>query len=200
MVVVSADYADTYALPVAATVEKTLDNGAKKGNSIELGSQRHWFFDKKSGLHQLLELVETDAKRSVIMNRIKTYTGIPSDEFGVDVKISQYETIYKVRVADTNSRHTFDEEDTSTVTLDLYTFERLNVGAEYELTYFILPHPTKNQKLTAVATHVIQLDNEDDFIVDRKLLAPLMSSGSISDRVDRLYQSAKHHIAKTFEF
>jgi hypothetical protein len=196
---VSAEFSEFYALPIVATVEKLSDDGGKRGNSIDLGTKRSWFFDKTRHLEQLLELVEINARKATVEGKIKTYVGIPADEKGVTVKVSQYETIYKYKIIDSNAQF-IDGEEFDNTNIDLYSFTKLNVGTEYDVRYIIFPHPEKHQKLIAVTIDIYELNAEKDFVVQKELLLPLTHSGSVKERVDKLYQSAKHHIAKHLDY
>ena len=67
---------------------------------------------------------------------------------------------------------------------------------QYRITYSIHPHPTKHQKLVAIATGVVSLSTQDSFKTDKSILSKFKFGKTIEDRVDYLYQSAKHHVAK----
>lgn len=194
---VSADYADTYALPIIATAEKVKESMNRNGNMLDVGVRRTWYFDKTRNLSQLLELIESNAKQHVVLKHLRNYLGIPDSEDGIELRINQYETVYKVKIVDSTST---DVDEANNIQLDLYTFEKLKVGTEYEIEYLILPHPDKHQKLTAVAIEVRERDAESDFRINKDLLIPLMHKGTVKERVNKLYESAKHHIAKHLNY
>jgi 5S rRNA maturation endonuclease (ribonuclease M5) len=196
---VSAEFSEFYALPIVATIEKVASDGSKKGNSVDIGTKKSWFFDKTRHLEQLLELVEINARKSTVEGKIKTYVGMPQDERGVSVKVSQYETIYKYKIIDSNAQF-IDGEEFDNTNIDLYAFNKLNVGTEYDISYIIFPHPEKHQKLIAVTLDIYEMNAEKDFAIQKDLLFPLTLVGTVEQRVDKLYQSAKHHIAKHLNY
>lgn len=197
---VSAEYSEFYALPIAATLEKTANDGKKAGNEMEVGSKRHWYFDKTKSLIRLLELIEVNAKKSNVNSKLRSYSGIPSDEKNINISVTAYETVYKYKIIDSNARVVEEIEGFDNTSIDLYTFRKLNVGTEYEIDYFIFPHPEKNQKLVAVATETYEMNSERDFIIDKELLSKFKTSGTVAERVERLFQSARHHIAKHLNY
>lgn len=197
---VSAEYSDFYALPISVSVEKVVDDGSKRGNTVSLGAKRSWFFDKNRHLSQLLELVESNAKKNEVETKIKSYVGIPKDERGIELRYLGYETVYKYKIIDSNSRDSSDNDDYDNTSLELYTFTKMNVGTEYEISYVLFPHPDKNQKLTAVATEIFEMNSERDFFIVKEKLDMLRCDGTIEQKVDKLYQSAKHHIAKHLNY
>jgi hypothetical protein len=197
---VSAEYSEFYALPIAATATKTFTDGKKSGNSLEVGDTKHWYFDKTNRLSSMLSMIEVNAKSGSVIGQIIANLRIPADEKFVEVKINAYETIYKYKIIDSNSR-TVDEIDAfDNTSLDLYTFKKMNVGSEYEIEYIIFPHPEKNQKLVAVALEVFEMNSDRDFILDKEMLVPFISTGSVKERVDRLYKSARHYVAKHLNY
>lgn len=193
---VSAEYSDTYALPSLVTVRKDSETTSEAKNTLPLGYQEDWVFDKNVRSYQLLELVEADANKDKIHSRIKSFLGINPIEVGMSLNIKQYETVYRVKVIDTTASTADGADEHSNISLDLYTFDKMDAGHEYEIEYTIYPHPNKNQKVVAIATKVETLNAEATFMVDKGLLSQLQTTGTVEERVEKLYQSAKHHIAK----
>lgn len=196
---VASEFSDFYALPIVVTAEKVADDGTKKGNRVDVGTSSSWYFNKSHGIGNLLELIEMNANKGAVMSVLMRYCGFPSDERGVDLRIQQYETVYKYKIIDSNSRVS-NEDDFDNTSIDLYSFKKLTVGKEYDLDYVIYPHPNKNQKIIAIAMHSKEMHSEDDFVIDKNLLREFQTTGSVKDRVNYLYKSAKHHIAKHLNY
>ena len=193
-VLVSAEFEDTYAIPSHVTVKKIAETG--KDIMFE-GEERTWALEEQN-IQQALSLIEMDAKSNQVFSKIKEFLGIPSKEQGLKIMADNYATVYKTKVVDINSKAIDDNE--KTVVLDLYSFTPLIVGNQYEIEYKVFPHPTKNQKLIAMAIKVKEIDGITDFKLNKALLEQLKTKGTIEQRLDYLYQSAKHHIAKHLDY
>lgn len=202
VVAVSAEFSDMFALPVIVEASKVAVGYRDSQNSISVGTTFNWFFDMDKKVHQLLELVEFNARTEDIESKIKSFMGIPKNEAGISVKVKQSETVYKYKVADANTRLVVndDEDGINNTLMDMYSFDKLEVGVEYEVEYILLPHPFKNQKITAVATKINELNIGKDFKIDIDKLKTFQTKGTIDQRVNYLYQSAKHHIAKHLNY
>lgn len=185
-VIVSAEFADSYAVPSVVTIEKISDDD---GEMVK-GEVKTWMLDETKQ-KEMLELMEVDAKRNAVNTKLIGLAG--ADKKGVKVTVDDYVTVYKVRIMDRGS-------ETDQISLDLYTHTQLLVGRNYLIFYTVYPHPTKHQKLVAVASKVEELDSYDSFVPDKALLAQFQGSGTLNERVQRLYQSAKHHVAKHLNF
>lgn len=185
-VLVNAEFSDTYAVPAMVSIEKVDgdDGMMMKGDTVS------WFLDK-SNSHQMLELIEVAARKQDVLKNIKQYAG--ADQKGVKVSMQNYKTIYKVKVMDKDG-------ESDKFSLDLYAFDQMFVGKQYEISYTIHPHPTKNQKLVAVADEVKELGEEADFKPKKEYLSLFQFKVTVEERLNYLYQSAKHHIAKHLNY
>ena len=190
-VTVSAEYSDNYAVPAAATFTKEVETGGKTEKMFK-GEVKAWYFDKKKA-YQILELIEVGAKKVEVIGKLRKLAGVPAKEENIDTKVTDYRTIYKIKVVDKDG-------DGNNIALDLYTFEQMMVGKQFEIVYKIYPHPTKNQKLVAIATSAVEIDSQDNFTVDKKALKQFQTSGTVTERLSHLYQSAKHHVAKHLDY
>lgn len=182
-VIVSAEFSDTYAVPSVAKFEKVEDTD--DGNMLK-GEVKTWVLDK-THLKAVLELIEVSATQKDVIGKLAKLADV--DKKGIKVEVSDYQTVFKTRVIDKGS-------ESDNLSLDLYTFDQLVVGRDYEISYVVYPHPTKHQKLVAVGTKVVEINAYDDFKVDKTLLSELIFNGTVNDKVQKLYESAKHHIAK----
>ena len=199
---VSAEFEDIFALPIVAEMEKVSSNGKDNTNILSVGAKYHWYYDQERNLENLFELVEYAAKTQDVHKKIWSYVGIPATETGVSTRITQTETVYKYKVMDANARLVVneDEDGINNTMMDLYTFSKLEIGVEYDIDYKILPHPFRNQKLMAIARTVEALDMGRDFNIDKEVMDTMKIEGTVEEKVNLLFQSAKHHIAKHLNY
>lgn len=190
-VTVSSEFSDTYAIPTIAKFTKGEESG-KRTETMVRGEVKTWYLEEQSQ-EQLLQLIEVDAKESNIRSNLFRFVGINKDEENVSVDMKEYQSVYKCSVVDKTN-------DGTSIALDLYTFDKLNVGGQYVIHYTIYNHPTKHQKLVAICTKFEEIGANDDYKVDKQLLGMMKRTGSVSERLDHLFQSAKHHIAKHLDF
>jgi hypothetical protein len=141
----------------------------------------------------MLELIEVNAKTVEVNAKIKSYLGVPAKEPCIEITPKEPKTIFKSVISD-------KDNDGSSVNLDIYSFEKLNVGMQYLVDYRIYPHPTKNQKLIAVAFNVKLVHDNNNYVVDKEKLSLFKSEGTVKERLDKLYQSAKHYVAKHLNY
>lgn len=192
VVTVASEFADTYAVPTLVKANKAEEEGGESETMVE-GESKTWFLDEVNQ-EQILPLIEVDAKEANVIGHIQRYLGIPKNEKNVEFKLLDYKTVYKASVVD----KTFDG---SSISLDIYSFEKLQVGGQYVIEYKIYPHPTKHQKLVGICSSAESIGESSDFKLNRDLLSAFVNPGvSIPDHLESLYQSAKHHIAKHLDF
>lgn len=191
LVTITSEFADPYSVPTVVEIEKIKDSGTKLDTLFE-GEKRVWFLEKQN-MQDMLELIEINAKTVELNSKFKSYLGIPSKEPFVEIRPKEPKTIFKSVISD-------KDNDGSGVNLDIYSFEKLNVGAQYVIDYRIYPHPTKNQKLIAVAFNVKLINDDNNYVVNIDKLSKFRSEGSIKERLDKLYESAKHYIAKHLNY
>jgi DNA replicative helicase MCM subunit Mcm2 (Cdc46/Mcm family) len=174
------------------TAEKVEDTGNKRGNTLLLHDSKSWYLEEKN-ISDMLPLIEMDAKSNMVHGLLKRYMGIPANEEGLDMKLQSYKTVYKVVAID-------KDVDSSSASLDVYSFQKLDVGGQYRITYRLYAHPTKNQKIVGIIDNLVNLGDKSDFKADPAKLKMFQRTGTIQERLDYLYQSAKHHIAKHLDF
>ena len=190
-ITVSAEFQDSFAVPSVAHFEKTQEAGIKS-EMMFAGETRNWYL-QDTNIHQMLELIEASAKKEEVLSKLFSFAGVPTKEPYIESKISDFQTVYKTKVIDR-------EAEGIGVSLDLYAFSPMLVGKQYEIEYKIYPHPTKNQKLVAVATKVEEIDALNNFVPNKELLSKFVVEGSIKTKLDYIYQSAKHHVAKHLRY
>ena len=144
-------------------------------------------------MQDMLELIEVNAKNVELNTKFKGYLGIPVKEPAIEITTKEPKTVFKSVITD-------KDNDGAGVSLDIYSFEKLNVGSQYIIDYKIYPHPTKNQKLIAVAFKVRLVNDSNNYVINKDKLKIFKGEGSVKERLDRLYESAKHHIAKHLNY
>lgn len=190
IVTVTSEFSNAYTVPTIVEFKKIASKG--KNDIMLEGEIIRWYLDDKN-IVQLLELIEVDAKDKDIMDKLKQFAGIPSSEPYVKITQKDLKTIYKSTVVD-------KDIEGSLFSLDLYSFSKPNVGGQYKIDYKIYPHPTKHQKVVGISTNEVAINDSNNYKINKELLNKFKKDGSIADRIDMLYQSAKHHIAKHLNF
>ena len=190
-ITVSAEFKDSFAVPTVASFEK-VNTSNSKSEVLFKGETRNWYLQDKNIQH-LLELIEASAKQNEVLAKIKKFCGVPAKEPFIKSRVSDYKTIYKTIIIDRDA-------DGSNLSLDLYSFKPMIVGNQYEIEYKLYPHPTKHQKIVAIATQVIDIDPEYNFTPNPELLKQFQHEGTIKEKLNKLYQSAKHYVAKHLRY
>ena len=190
-ITVTSEFQDPFSVPTIVEFEKVTEKGSKSEMLFE-GEQRTWYLEN-SNIVQMLELIEACAKDSEVKAKLKSFVGIPASEPFVELRMKELKTVYKTTVVD-------KDIDGSAQSLDLYSFERLDVGGQYVIDYRIYPHPTKHQKLVAICFKAIMVHDTRNYTTNVDKLKLFQSEGTIEQRLDYLYQSAKHHVAKHLNF
>lgn len=191
IVTVTSEFVDTYSVPTVVEIEKVKDNNTKFDTLFE-GEKKTWFLEKHN-MQDMLELIEVNAKNVEVNSKFKQYLNIPAKETGLEIRTKEPKIVFKSVITD-------KDNDGSAVSLDIYSFEKLNVGNQYVLEYKIYPHPTKNQKLIAVAFKVTSIHSNDDYVIDKEKLSYFKNNGTVEQRLKVLYESAKHHVAKHLNY
>ena len=191
VVTVTSEFTDPYSVPTIVEIEKVKDTGTKNDTMYE-GEIKTWFLEK-SNMQDMLELIEVNAKNVELNTKFKGYLGIPVKEPAIEITTKEPKTVFKSVITD-------KDNDGAGVSLDIYSFEKLNVGSQYIIDYKIYPHPTKNQKLIAVAFKVRLVNDSNNYVINKDKLKIFKGEGSVKERLDRLYESAKHHIAKHLNY
>ena len=191
VVTVTSEFADPYSVPTIVEIEKLKDTMSKLDTMFE-GEKRTWFLEKIN-MQDMLELIEVNAKNVELNTKYRNYLNVPPKEPAIEIRPKEPKTVFKSVITD-------KDNDGAGVSLDIYSFEKLNVGSQYVIDYRIYPHPTKNQKLIAVAFNVKLINDSNNYVVNKEKLEIFKSDGSVKERLDRLYESAKHHIAKHLNY
>lgn len=198
-ITVTGEFADTYSLDTFVEARKdNMGNGNAKGNTMEVDEVRYWQLDK-GNMGDILGLIEIDAKDVNVFNKQLIMLGIPKDEQGIEVTTKLPVSVHKAYVIDSNL-YIDDDSRGTTAPIELYSLDQLNVGETYEIEYKLYPHPTRNQKLVAIATKSTPIGDNKDFEIDKELMTLYPVEGSLEERVQTLFQSARHYVAKHMDF
>ena len=191
IITVVSEYSDNYAVPTIVDFEKIACTESKY-DTLDMGEKKHWYLEKRN-LNQLLDLIEVSASDIDVTNRLKSYVGINPKEPGIQ-KIQRKEVpVYKASISDRDN-------ETNPISLDIYSFEKLDVGSEYIISYRIYRFGNKNQKLVAIANEIKPVDDTTNYVLDKNLLSKFQSDGTIEEKLNRLYESAKHYVAKHLNY
>lgn len=190
LVTVTSEFTEAYSVPTVIQVEKFQSDSDK--DVLAVGEKRYWTLEEHN-LHELLALIEVDAKIKNVNLKALELLRIPAREQGIKVSFKNEQFIYRSVVSD-------KEMDGSGVQLDLYSFDKLSVGAQYKIQFKLFAHPNKNQRIVAVAQEVKSLDDIDTFTPNKNLLEPFKQGDSVDERVKHLYESAKHHVASHLDY
>ena len=192
VITVTSEFQDSYSVPTIVEFEKFDESSNSKLDTMCIGEKKTWYLESYN-ICQMLELIEANAKNTEIKTKLKGYVGISVKEPYIDISMKELKTIYKSTITD-------KDIDGSAISLDLYSFERLDVGGQYIIDYRIYPHPTKNQKLVAICSKVVKIHDSNNYKINIDKLKLFQHEGTIEERLDYLYQSAKHHIAKHLNY
>lgn len=191
VVLVTSEFSDPYSVPTVVEIEKIKDSGTKSDTMFE-GEKRTWFLEKFN-MQDMLELIEVNAKNDELRAKFKKYMNVPAKEVGIEINAKEPKTVFKSVISD-------KDNDGFGVSLDIYSFEKLNVGCQYVIDYRIYPHPTKNQKLIAVAFNVKLVNDNNNYVLNKDRLSKFKSEGNVKERLNKLYESAKHYVAKHLNY
>lgn len=189
-VTVTSEFVEAYSVPTLIQAEKVNQVGDK--DVLDVGDKKYWSLDEEN-INEILSLIEVDAKESNLKERLRSLLGVPSKEGGLEIVTRNEKFVYRSVITDKDA-------DGSGMSIDLYSFDKLTVGGQYDVEYKLYAHPNKHQRIVAIAVHVIHQDDQSDFKPNTGLLAQFQGVGEVDDKIKRLYESAKHHVAKHMDF
>ena len=190
-ITVSSEYSDTFAVPSSIKVVKGDELGTKNEKMVR-GEEKSWTLTA-SNFKSVLALIEVDAKAVNVKNKLLSYAGVDSKEPNIEIIYGKPVVIYKSAITDR-------VVDSSTVSVDLYSTENLIVGNQYKITYKLCTHPSKNQKVVAISNTIESVNDTVNYHKDISKLSMFKHTGTVEERLQYLYKSAKHHIAKHLNY
>lgn len=191
IVTVSSEYSDQFVVPTSYKVIKLNEEGSRKEQMVA-GEEREWVLEE-SKLQQLLKLIEVDAKSANVRATLLSYMNVSPKEPCLEEHKGKSIVIYKSAITDRVS-------DGSTISVDLYSTKAIVVGNQYRITYKLVNHPSKNQKVVAITNSIEPVDATENYKTDKSLLSLFRTNGTVEQRLDYLYQSAKHYVAKHMNY
>lgn len=189
-VTITSEFVEAYSVASILQAKKVATH--KDTDVMDVGDSLYWTLDD-TNIQELLHLIEVDAKTANVMKRAMELLKVPPKESGIELISKEERFVYRCTVIDKNP-------DGNAISLDLYSFEKMKVGGQYDIEYALYAHPNKNQRIVAVATKVISTEENNDFEPNTQLLKKFVVDGTIEQKVQYLYQSAKHHVAKHMDF
>lgn len=190
IVTITSEFVEAYNVP--SVIQGTKVKVESDNDTMSSGEKRYWTLDD-SNVHEILALVEVDAKLTNVQQKAFELLGISKREGGVKLEFRNTKLVYRCTVTDSDS-------DGVATPIDLYSFDRLKVGQQYEIKYKFYAHPAKHQRLVAIATETVSTNDSGDFVVEPRLLSQFKTEGSIQDRVNHIFQSTRHYVAKHMNF
>lgn len=173
---------ETYAVPYCAIFKPRED-----------GETKSWYAN--SCQENFLELIEGKVTKNQIIDIIAGQLGLGGKwQKDYTCELGNLQTIYKVTVSD-QARE--EDEKASEFTIDLYSREPLDIGNIYEITYRLYPHPKQGRKTIAVAQNIEMTSYEFDVENTEytNSLNLFKTETTIEEKVNKLYESARCHIA-----
>lgn len=188
-ITITGEFADNYSVyTFLKGTKETIDNDG----TMAQGEVKTWALEDWR-INDILNLIEVDAKSNQLQKVYYNLLDIPAKETGVKIDKKEPIVVYRSVASDV-------KQDGSNVSIDLYSFEKLKVGEQYSLEYTLYPHPTKNQQIVGIAHSVIDLGDNTNFQIDKEQLSSFRTEGTIKERVDKIYESTKHYVAKHMDF
>ena len=183
---VIATSTEVYAVPEYATFKP------KQQEDMQEDSIKNWFLFKDSSF---LELMEGKVQAKDINGILARLCGL-SPKWYEDYTLDKghLKSIYKLSVCD---RVTDEDEKAIEYSIDLYSFQPLDIGKYYEIEYKLFPHPKMGQHIIGIAYKITPTEFTFDFNNTDNLrsLDKFKVTTTIADKVDELYKNAKVHIA-----
>lgn len=195
LVQVTATYNSTFGIPNVIEVEKTNVGERATMNRLPFGYKSLYTIDHTNS-EDILYLMDSGLKEAQVTKNIMDLCKIPPKEEYVSIKTLSYATVYKATVVN----HNLSYEDASPVELDVYTFEPLENGHKYKITYKTVQHPLRQQELVLIAREVVSVDNDlDDFkitneVKDRLKVFQQKSGETVEDAMNNLFEYDKGYI------
>lgn len=154
---------------------------------------KFWHLDEN--LDNFMEFIEMGIKSKDIIPTYARIMGIPTKK-GVltehTCSLGKLKTVYKYTVAD----EVVENDDyVSEITVDMYAFEPLEIGNNYEIEYKLFPHAKDGQRIVAVATKITKTDDDIDVEEIKESMDMFRVTTNIDAKINDLYLSAKSYIA-----
>jgi hypothetical protein len=188
---VAAISEEQYMLPTSITGEKKKCIG--KDDTMDVGEVREWNLTDHT-IQDILHLVDNNFTESAINDNAKGLMHIPKTERYIQIKKADKVIVYKAYVTEM-----FESLNTNTMPMEYIAYSigtRLESGKKYMVTYKIVPHPYKGQKLIMLITNAVSAnDSVSNFALTPVTVEHLnivkQLPGSVAERMNTLTQKVK---------
>lgn len=191
LVQVTAVYDSTFGIPNVLEFEKVSTDGKPMNNVLPLGHKGLYTITKENS-EDILYLMDSGLKEDQVNKNIRRLMNLPSKEEGVVIRPLSHASIYKSTVV--------DYSEAKPTEFDIYTFEPLENGRKYQITYKTVQHPLRQQELVLIAKDVLPVDNIlQDFKINTIVKNSISifkqrNEESVDDAMNRLYEYDKGYI------
>jgi hypothetical protein len=191
LVQVTAVYDSTFGIPNVLEFEKVSADGRPSGNILPMGHKGLYTITQDNS-EDILYLMDSGLKEDQVNKNIRRLMNLPLKEEGVVIRALSHASIYKSTVV--------DYSEAKPTEFDIYTFQPLENGRKYRITYKTVQHPLRQQELVLIAKDVVPVDN---ILQDFKITTAVKNSlsvfkqrqdESVEDAMDRLYEYDKGYI------
>ena len=186
------------AMPVPTTIyaKKLNSNGDAKYNQMNVGEERTWELSENN-CQDILKLIDNNFTEDQIRDNIRSILGISKYERDIRIEKPTKDTVYQCNVTDLFEA---TAKDIATIEFTAYVLKkRLESGKKYLITYKLVPHPYKGQKLIMI---IIDVEEACDSITNFKITDEVKQEldlfknleGTVKERVHTLSEMAKAYI------
>ena len=186
------------AMPVPTTIyaKKLNSNGDAKYNQMNVGEERTWELSENN-CQDILKLIDNNFTEDQIRDNIRSILGISKYERDIKIEKPTKDTVYQCNVTDLFEA---TAKDIATIEFTAYVLKkRLESGKKYLITYKLVPHPYKGQKLIMI---IIDVEEACDSITNFKITDEVKQEldlfknldGTVKERIHTLSEMAKAYI------
>jgi len=189
---VTATYNSTFGIPNVLEVEKVSIGDKPSFNQMPIGYKAIYTIDDTNN-EDILYLMDSGLKDTQVQKNIRDLLKIPSREEYIQIRQLSYATVYKSTVFN----HNLTNEDVPPTEIDVYTFEPLENGHKYRITYKTVQHPLRQQELVLIAKEVVPMDNDlEDFQITETVKERLrvFQADNVYEGMERLFEYDKGYI------
>jgi len=110
------------------------------------------------------------------------------------LKKGKLKTVYKFSVTDIVTE--MDDKYNETV-IDMYTFQPLEVGRMYDVSYVLYPHPTNKQQIVMITEKINVIEDKFESNEENLKMLEIFKENeyTVEEKIEQLFQSARNHIA-----
>jgi 5S rRNA maturation endonuclease (ribonuclease M5) len=192
---VTATYNSTFGIPNVIEVKKVAVGEKPSYNKLPPNYNAIYTIDETNS-QDILYLMDSGLRDIQVQKNIRDLLRVPQKEEYVEIRHLSHATVYKSTVFN----HNLSDENAAPTELDVYTFEPLENGHKYKITYKTVQHPLRQQELVLIAKSIVSVDNDlEDFkvteAVKQRLSVFKQKAGeTVTQAMDNLFQYDKGYI------